>query len=294
MKMPVGETLEGAFRFAFGSFLSVLGTVWLPYVAAGAIIGGAVYLLHPDLHMTIVPNNDPKAALAALQHISGVVWIAWLVVLVTTAMVRVGLMRKALGLHEGPVFFYFSLGAPVWRLLGAYLLLIIIMALIVPAAIAGCAAAIAASGASLQQPVRGIVDVVVFVIAVIAPIYAALRFSYFLSAVVVAEGRIGLGRSWSLGGGNVLRMIVIWLAIVIAVSIVFGVLSSFFMPHLQITKMPATSAELVQLEINTMLAAGPIVLVLWVLQALFIEALGTGAVAAGYRAVTGTAEGTSS
>jgi hypothetical protein len=33
-----------------------------------------------------------------------------LLLLIARAMVSVGVLRKALGLHEGPIFVYFSLG----------------------------------------------------------------------------------------------------------------------------------------------------------------------------------------
>ncbi len=82
----------------------------------------------------------------------------------------------------------------------------------------------------LQTPVNVIVDAAAVIAAIVVPIYAFFRFWFFLPAVVVAEDRFGLGRSWTVGGGNVARAIVIFLAIAFSVEIVFGILMSFFMP----------------------------------------------------------------
>ncbi|HTQ14085.1 MAG TPA: hypothetical protein VMH86_09435 [Rhizomicrobium sp.] len=295
MKMPVGDTLEGAFGFAFKSFPSVVGVVWFPYLLAGAIVGGAVYLLHPDVNAFVASlqqGKDPAAALEAFRKFGNLLGLYSLVFVIAGAMVRVGLMRKALGLHPGPIFIYFSFGAPVWRMIGASILLGIIVFLIVIAAIAGGGAAVAASGSALQQPARGIVDGVAILIAVLFPIYAIFRFIFFLPAVIVAEDRIGLGRSWSLGGGNVLRIIVVLLAIVLAVGLVFGILESFFRPPLVMGGATFDLRQMVKWEVQTF--TSPVFLGLIVLQSLVTEALLAGASASGYRAVTGTAEGTAS
>lgn len=297
MKMPVGETLEGAFGFLFRNIISVIGTFWFPYLVAGAIIGGAVYLTHPDFSAftTMGPNGDPKAALAFFQQFRGVFTLGWLVLLIVGSMVRVGLLRKALGLHEGPVLIYFSLGAPVWRMLGANILLGILAIAVVIAAIAGCGAVFVAAGASLKQPLLGLVDTIAVVLAIFVPLYVILRFMFFLGPVVVAEERIGLGRAWSLGGGNVLRAIVVVIAISVAVGIVFSILSSFVLPPLPIAAMqqPPNAQTIFNLEMQMLRKAGPLLVVLWTLQILFTEGLLAGAMASGYRAVTGTAKGTS-
>ena len=56
-KIPVGETISGAYGFAFAGFLTVLGTVWFPYLLLLAIDGGAVYLIAPDLPAQLMHGN---------------------------------------------------------------------------------------------------------------------------------------------------------------------------------------------------------------------------------------------
>jgi len=288
MKMPVGETLEGAFSFAFRNILSVLGTVWFPYLIAAAIVGGAVYLVHPDWSAFTLASTDPTAFFAELRRVSLIFPVTWLVVLVTDSMVRVGLMRKALGLHEGPVFIYYSLGAPVWRMVGASLLLALIIFAIVIAAIAVCAGTIAVCGSYLQQPVRGLVDTIMVAAAILATFYTIIRFFFFLPAVVVAEERIGLGRAWELGRGNVLRIIVVVLAISLATQFVFGTLTSAIMPMGTFPRFGdhVVPQDVMNWEMNMLHTAGPWLLVIWVLQSIVTAALMTGAAAFAYRKVT--------
>lgn len=288
MKMPVGETLEGAFSFAIRNILSVLGTVWFPYLMAVAIVGGAVYLMHPDWTVFTQASSDPAAIISEIGRFAPIFTLGWLVLLVTDSMVRVGLMRKALGLHEGPVFIYYSLGAPVWRMLGASVLLTLIFVGIIIAAIAVCAGTIAFCGSYLQQPGRGLVDTVVVTTAILATIYAMIRFFFFLPAVVVAEERIGLGRAWELGRGNVLRIIVVVLAISLATQFVFGTLTSAIMPMGSFPRFGdhVVPQDVINWEMNMLHTTGPWLLVIWVLQSIVTAALLAGAAAFAYRKVT--------
>ena len=120
MKIPVGKTLEAAFSFGLKSFFSTLGVVWFPFLVGIALIGGAIVLSVAGLHGVILdPKMDSAGFVHVLAHLSGAFVLAWVVFLVVGAMIQVGLLRKALGLHPGPVFIYFSLGPDVWRMLGA-------------------------------------------------------------------------------------------------------------------------------------------------------------------------------
>jgi hypothetical protein len=289
--MPVGDTIEGAFSFTFRSFLSVIGTVWFPFLVAGAIIGGAAYLLHPDWNAFFAPKNDPAATLAALKAFGGLYALGWLVMLVTYAMVRVGLMRKALGLHEGPVFIFYSLGPAVWRLIGAYILLSLIFVVLVSLDVLGCMALVAMSSSAIPAPWSYLADAVIIVAAVVAPVYVVARMVFFVPAVVVAEERIGIGRSWELGGSNVLRIILVMLTLVICVNFVFGIASMFFMPQFPVFSAHLDPQVIAKWEFGQF--RNPALIVIFILQGIFLSALNTGAQASAYRAVT-SAEGPAS
>ncbi len=130
-------------------------------------------------------------------------------------------------------------------------------------------------------------------------IYTAVRLVYFLPAVVVAEKRIGLGRSWSLGGGNFWRIFVVCLASLVPVAIIIGIVS-----HLTVD--PVVKAQLLALPkppgghhvpfqarlatFHAQLSIWPLVLAINAVQRIVFSGLTTGAIGAAYKAVTTTKE----
>src|SRR5580704_202146 len=127
-KLPVGETISGAYGFAFADFLSVLGIAWLPHVIFVLLIAGIIYGLAPELPGQLMRGEFDDSVFYTLRRIAGLIWLVGLVV---QAMVTVGLQKKALGNMPGPTFFYFSLGAPVWRMIGATFLALLAYIVIV-------------------------------------------------------------------------------------------------------------------------------------------------------------------
>ncbi|HEY0104581.1 MAG TPA: hypothetical protein VGB91_00755, partial [Rhizomicrobium sp.] len=128
MKIPFERTISSAYRFAFSNLLSVIGIGWFPYLLTAAIVGAALYCLGPQIIVFIEaarPEHkpDPAQIMTTLRAIGALYAIVLPVVLLVSAMVTVGMVRKALGLHPGPVFFFFSLGSQVWRLIGGYILI---------------------------------------------------------------------------------------------------------------------------------------------------------------------------
>ena len=221
MKIPFERTIVGAYRFTFANLLSILGIGWLPFLLLGLVVIALVYALLPQL--AALANLDPNRIDAAevmrlVAPMVGSVLIVVAVALVAKAMVAVGVIRKALGLHPAPVFVFFSLSAPVWRMIGAYFLLVLFVwgvALALGFGIAGIAFLLSKISSALQ----GLVTTVLVCAAVIWGIYAIVRVQFFLPAVVVAESHIGIRRSWHLGRGNFWRIVgIMLLAILPATS----------------------------------------------------------------------------
>ena len=228
-KIPVESTLAGAYRFLFTRIVTVIGTVWFPFLLLAAIGAGLVYLVVPHAWLAgHLPAFDPEhfnprqidwATFIRLEHAD---WAFGIVACIVSAMVTVGLMRSALGLKKTATLVYFSLGAPVWRLLAAYILGV--LALIVLGLVLAAAVILVAVGLShIPHLAGGYVhagQAVLIAAAVLYAIYAAFRLFFFLPAVVVAEERIGLCRSWKLGKGNFWRIFLVILLIVIPIWIV--------------------------------------------------------------------------
>lgn len=294
MKIPVGKTLEAAFIFAFRNILSILGTVWFPVLVAGVLIGGAAFLTVSGMHGHI---PDPKTQWAAfvqflLQLIPLLVW-AVIVVIVTGAMVQVGLLRKALGLHPSPVFVFYSLGRDVWRLIGASFLLLVIAIGLEIAFVAAGFIVYGVAHATLHEPgsywIAGAAGVVLFC----AYFYCMVRLGYFVPVIVVAEHHIGIGRSWELARGNFWRIIAITIVLSLAIGIVAQMVQAIFLPPFMTTFDEHGDPHMVMQRIMAYFhTVAPILIVVGLFRIIFQYGLMAGAAANAYRAVTPPPEGT--
>jgi hypothetical protein len=294
-KIPVGETISGAYGFAFAGFLTVLGTVWFPFLVLGAIDAGLAKLLAPDLFDQIRHGNiDTDLLMFDVRRIQ---WMSWIFSLIIQSVIAVGLQERALGRVQGPTFIYFSLGGSVWRMVGAMFLLTVSIIVIVALSVA---AAVAVSVAAINFiPHYGpLVAAVMSIVTSCWVIYACVRLSFFLPAVVVAEGHIGLGRSWELGGGNFWRIFVIYLAIFVPVAIGFYILWAFLVgpllpwdllshihPKMTATEIQQLDMDVVKRVFQQLRGAWPVVLALFVIQQLVFIGLNNGAVGKAYLAV---------
>ncbi len=132
-KIPVGTTIGGAYRFLATRIVSIIGTLWLPFVVMSALSVGVLYLVTPHAWWSgnLPQFADFKTMLATLMPIFQVYPLLLLIGLVMASMMLAGLMRHALDEKKTTTFAYFSLGAPVWRMLGATLLADILLLLLI-------------------------------------------------------------------------------------------------------------------------------------------------------------------
>jgi hypothetical protein len=230
-KIPVGATVAHAYRFAFQNFLPVLGIVWLPWLvlAAAGFILGKTGLVVPGAGAHNLPVLAPT----------------FLVALLLLCMQITGVTEYALGLKKGSPRFYFSLGKPVWRVIGAMLLLVLVIlvcvvVMLIGGFIIGFLARLAHSAA-----ITSLVALLAFVVGFCAYIYILLRFSFILVPSVIAEGRISLERTWTLTQGNFWRILFVFLAIVIpALAIEFVVVFKFLLVGMPIVPPNPTPDQL--------------------------------------------------
>jgi hypothetical protein len=295
-KIPVGETISAAYSFAFAGFLSVLGTLWLPYVVLAAFSAGVVLLLAPDLPGHLMRGELDDSVMFGIGRVAGLIGLASIVV---SAMVTVGLQERALGRVEGPTFFYFSLGAPVWRMIGAILLLILVLILIL-GLLVGATVAVSIAAIHFVPHVGTAIAVIAGIVAACWYIYAVVRLSFFLPAVVVAEGQIGLGRSWELGAGNFWRIFAVMFVVFVPVAIGFGIVQNavigpfmpvdFHAPHFHSGMSPDEIRDAYVAFAKSMLMqfrnAWPFLIVLGIIREVVNRGLGNGAIGKAYRFVT--------
>jgi hypothetical protein len=224
-KIPVGATLAHACRFAFGDFLKILGTMWVALVVSW--IPG--FLMQPQMMATGIAAPPP----GGLGIVLLLVYVAAFILLF---MQILGIARLALGLRTGPYWVYFSLGKPLWRLIGSALLFVL-------AAVIGLVLALLASlllGFLLGLVAKAanfpaLTATIAFAKAIIAiaiwcgAFYCMVRLSFLLLPVVAAqEPGMALGRAWTLGRGNFWRMFLILAAIWTPLVLLEMVLLYFF------------------------------------------------------------------
>ena len=303
MHIPFETTIAGAYRFGFTRLLAVIGAVWFPILLMTAVLGGMFYMLAPAFadFFQHLPEKAQPVDSARVEAIMRAVWtaeaVAIPVFMVFSAMARVGVMRVALDQDDAPRFIFFSLGGQVWRLIGAYLLLFLAFYALGIAFVLGGVAV----WFGLHATAPGIAALLLTIGGIAAGcflIYAFVRTYFFLPAIVVAEGSLGLARSWALGRGNFWRIVGIVLVVYLPVSFVVGTVNSTIM---QITIMPevmrhagaAQTPEQMQAMIRAILAAAvrflPYFGALQIVQLILFFGIDGGAVATAYKAVTNPA-----
>jgi len=305
-KIPVGKTIAFAYGFAFGDFLTVLGIVWLP-------LGLALVLSY--FAMTQGWNNvggmmqagDFGAAQGAMRSLV----LFGAAVLILQSVATVGVTTQALGLRNGSPIVYFSLGAPVWRLVGAYILVFLLFIVFeivfaIGAVLLGLLAGVViAAVASASGTHSGLSTATIVLLAVIgvaafvgALLYIGARLVYLIAPVVVAEHKIDLTRGWTLTKGNFWRIVAIVLAIFIPLGIVSGTASillygSDMFPPMQAIMQHASDQKMVQQLTDTwsrnlQTRMGDIWLIAYPVQfaiSVLTTALSAGAAAFAYRAL---------
>ena len=295
-KIPVGATVSGAYHFAFADILSVLGIAWFPHLLFAAIVAAAIFALAPGLPSHVLHGEFGLPLLTEYTRIGGIVFLASLL---AGAITTAGLQQKALSQTESLSYFYFSLGAPVWRLIGAHILAILVLILII-AVSAGIVGAVAFEAVKLLPRYGTALAAVAVVAGVFWAIYATVRLLFLLPAVVVAEGTLGLSRSWQLAAGSFWRIVLISFVVFVPTMIVAGMISNAIVgpqflgfagaPHIH---AHMTHKELVQTYVAMLSSVfkglrglWPYLLALNAVHALINLGLSNGMVASAYLAVS--------
>lgn len=281
-KLPIERTIVDAYRFAFAGFLSVLGTLWLPYLILAVIGFAFVRLLAPD-----VPEMLKTGALdlgAGMELLRLAVLVA-VVAFIVSAMVAVDLQNKALGTKTGPRWFYFSLSGPVWRMAAATFLAAIVVGIVVFVTGLICVAIWSAVGGLAAA---ALIRVIVVAGAIAVVTYIAVRLVFFLPAVVVAEKSLGFERAWLLGGHNFWRILLVTIAVICPVVIVFWlVMEALSGPAAGVQSLDTREGLRALLRSGAMQwgPQGYLRLALEILERILLVGLVNGAIASAYRAV---------
>ena len=291
-KIPVGDVIRRAYAFTFGEIGTVIGLIWIPTVLS--VVGN--FLVQRMLAGQPIP--DP-AGPPSIPPGFGLFMLYLVVALLFTAMIAVALTRQALGLRQGPAFAHVALGSEELRVFGAFVVLYLLtflftifislvlviatgaVAALVPDKTIGQAAAAAIGGVGSVAGIIGLIAVIV-------------RLSFFMVPAAVAEGELGLTRSWQLTYGNVWRIVGIacvtviplMITIIIAEFVIFG--PEYFESLRQMFADQAHAAKFAAVQQAIMQQKLPVLLGFALLAAPIINGLIFSPAAFAYAAVAGS------
>ncbi|HLY06768.1 MAG TPA: hypothetical protein VKR31_13580 [Rhizomicrobium sp.] len=287
-KLPVERVIVDAYRFAFAGFLSVLGTLWLPYLILVLIALALIRLIAPDVPQMLRTGSLDLGAGVELLRLAVLVAICAFIV---GAMVTVDLQNKAMGTKTGLRWVWFSLSGPVWRMAAASFLAAIVVGIVILLAGLVCVAIWSAAGS--LGAAAGLVRVIAVAAAIAVTVYIVLRLMFFLPAVVVAEKSLGFERSWLLGGHNFWRILLVMIAVVFPVAIMTWLLSEALFGPLPGFHGFGAREGLQALLRSGAMQYGPkgyVMVVLEIIERVLLVGLINGAIASAYLGVTSVAE----
>jgi hypothetical protein len=190
------------------------------------------------------------------------------------------------------VFAYFSLAAPVWRLIGANFLMFLTIVGIAIGLTLVCSLVIAGASAVLSQGLTILIGVLIGIAAYCGFIYIMVRWPFFIAPVVVAEDHIGLRRAWQLGHGNFWRIFAIVIVVYLPVSFAGGILTQIIMAifggPVDFNNFPdhPTQEQVAQALHQLVTAVLPAVGISMLLQMIALAGVSNGAQALAYRQMT--------
>ncbi|HVW72028.1 MAG TPA: hypothetical protein VHC39_00195 [Rhizomicrobium sp.] len=220
-KIPVGRTIAHAYKFAFRNFLTIIRVMWLAWAA----MAGIMFLLRGDI--AALTQASATRDFSQMQGHWGPLLLGYLVILVMLFMQIAGLTRLSLGLPMASRYYYFSLGKPVWRLIGAALLTIVAIAAVLIAYVLvifvlGLAMRIFLhdQSSAFAKAIPGFLALLALLAGYCGVIFMTARFFFLLAPVVVAEETFNIGRAWLLTNRNFWRIFLIILSILLPFCVI--------------------------------------------------------------------------
>jgi hypothetical protein len=293
-KIPLEDTIVETYKFLFQNFLSIIGTLWLPFVLFIAVIAALLASLIPHAWLAgdFTPVADPDGFFRAhIPQLMLALPVVYLTLFLVSAMIRVGILRHALGQKTTTTWVYFSLGSRIWRMVGAMLLMAVVyVGLVLAVVIAVGASGIVMHLVHASALVTGLVAALLIIAGIVWAIYTLLRMFFFLPAIIVDQDRIAVGKSWELGRGNVWRMIVVMIAVVVPavmigeIGIYTTVLSTI--AGTGIAHQGAPTPEMFAAILKSLVPVLPILICIYLAMIIAIVGLSLGAVGKAYKAVT--------
>jgi len=260
-KIPVGPTIAHAYRFAFGQFPSILKLMWLPF------LGTCLCSLILGSQTEAITRGFATHDFSAMTMSRPLFLLLYVISLLMAFIQMTAIYQLALDRPEArKKFYYFSLAAPLWRLISAFLLLVLVMLALAALYVIAVLIVLFVFRVGLRAAhvsdlmLGGIMALdtsLAFLAGECAFVFCIARFGFLLFAATIAEDRIGLDRAWTLSYRNFWRMFAISLAVLlpfIAVEIT-AMAASGLLPHLPAPGTTPDQLRALQAEQSVRMAA---------------------------------------
>lgn len=219
MKFPVGKALAATFGYLAQHALLLLQSLWLPTLLLTAAIAwqSGPYMEAALSLVELGPNPEPNAAMAVMGPIGKSVGVMFLAALICYPMIAVASLRHVVRGDTLKAPFYLGFGGDELRLLGAYILFILVflLAYLVFALAIGVLAGVLTM---ISPAVGAAASGVLLVAGVVAMFWFLVRLSLTFAASMSTK-TLGLAQSWNETKGRSGGLFLFWIVVCLVVII---------------------------------------------------------------------------
>src|SRR5690242_1228844 len=176
MKLPVFKAVGMTFAFVLAHWLDILKIMWLPLVLVIAVSAfAAPSYMQSMMALAGDGTGDPQAAMAAMSSALPMALLLFVVSIAGYLIIFAGILKLVIRGEKPSLPFYIGFGADEWRLLGTWVLLMLIF--IGVEIVVGIVAGVA-TGLAISVPGGGAyIALAVGLAALVVVLWVALRFS---------------------------------------------------------------------------------------------------------------------
>ncbi len=219
MRFSGSRALSEAFQIMLARIGPLIAVSIIGYLAIFALSGGLMASMLPG----ILSGAQPGSPDAMLAQYGGTIFLLYLVIYAVSFAQQAALCRLCSDRHAASIGGAISAGVKcVPTLFGVAILLLIALFALMLVASLGMAGVVAGTESPGLTFVLGLLMLIGF-------IYVFARLSMILPVVAIDDVRnpiTAIGNAWRMTGGNVMRLVLVFLLISVVMGVLFMVLSA--------------------------------------------------------------------
>lgn len=219
MRFSGSRALSEAFQIMLARIGPLIAVSIIGYLAIFALSGGLMASMLPG----ILSGAQPGSPDAMLAQYGGTIFLLYLVIYAVSFAQQAALCRLCSDRHAASIGEAISAGVKcVPTLFGVAILLLIALFALMLVASLGMAGVVAGTESPGLTFVLGLLMLIGF-------IYVFARLSMILPVVAIDDVRnpiTAIGNAWRMTGGNVMRLVLVFLLISVVMGVLFMVLSA--------------------------------------------------------------------